>query len=167
MLQTGVAGKLRDVHGDETLLMKELDDMSFDRVVAQLGRGMGEVLDGVEDAIAIEHSDANGSELRVEEIGAVDRSYHPKLFDCEGRGAASREIFRDHTEVGTGVCRASEQIGFAGVLVLKRTGFLCLTESMDVRGNGQGWIPGEQRKVVVGADLIGEIEEGASGPIVR
>jgi hypothetical protein len=142
-----------DAAGDEELL-----DLFF----GAAGGGVGdaaEVFDGVEAGGCGGDGDADGSERRGEQVGAVRRTVHPGLVGCGGAGRGAGYVFGDGAEVRAGLVCAGDEIGFAGILVLGWTALPGHDGEVSVRGAGEGRVPGEGWEIVLGAGLVGEDEE--------
>jgi hypothetical protein len=159
----GFAGIFIGGGGRDALSLEELCDVLLDGVAVEGGDVVGEVLDGVEEAVGFDDGDADGVEVGIEEIGAVGGGGHPDLLDGGGVFAAAGEIFSDGAEVGSGLIGAGEEIGFAGILVREIAGGADDPLGVGVRGADERTVPLQGREIVRGAGLVGELEEGLLG----
>jgi len=144
------------------MLEQDLGDTFFKRVEGLDGCAAGEVFNGGEEAVIFCDGDSDCVEIGVEDVGAVAGAFHPGLMDERDVGAAAY-VFGDGGEVSSGLCAASREVGFAGVLMEEFAGFVA--DALDVCfGCGcQGVVPMERRQVVRGAGLICELEESLFG----
>jgi hypothetical protein len=149
--------------GGYAVLEQNLRDAFFERVEGLNGRRAGEVFDGVEEAAIFEDGDANGIEVGVEDVGAVGGAGHPASVELGRTDVSSCEVFGDGCEVSVCLGGARGEVGFAGVLMLEVVGFVDDPLGMGERGLSEGWVPVEWREVVLGACLIGHLEEGTFG----
>ena len=148
-LLAGGAGERGGGDGGEALVEKELGDVGLDGGAAEDGGGVAEVLDGEEGAVLLDDGDADGGELRAEQVGAVDRGLEPELRDGGGVGAGgAAKVFGDPAEVGSGLRGAGGEIGLTGVLVLERTqAGVRHVRGVLAGGESEGGIPGQRRQV--------------------
>lgn len=123
--------------------------------------GAAEVFDGVEGAAVFKDGDAEGGEVGIEEVGAVDGRAHPFPVEDGCVGATGGEVFGDGAEVGSGAGCAGGEVGLAGVLVFEVVGFVHHALVVKHCGSGEGWVPGEGRDALGGAVPVGELEESA------
>ena len=146
----------------DAMLEQDLGDTFFKRVEGLDGCAAGEVFNGGEEAVIFCDGDSDCVEIGVEDVGAVAGAVHPGLMDERDVGAAAY-VFGDGGEVSSGLCAASREVGFAGVLMEEFAGFVA--DALDVSfGCGcQGVVPMERRQVVRGAGLICELEESLFG----
>ena len=102
--------------------------------------------------------DSDCVEVGVEDVGAMAGAVHPGLMDERDVGAAT-DIFGDGGEVSSGLCAASGEVGFAGVLMEEFAGFAADALHVSSSCGCEGFVPMEWRKVVRGTGLVGELEE--------
>jgi hypothetical protein len=106
--------------------------------------------------------DSDCVEIGVEDVGAMAGAVHPGLMDERDVGAAT-DVFGDGGEVGSSLCAASGEVGFAGILMEEFSGFVADALHVSFGCGCQGVVPMERRQVVCGAGLIGELEESLFG----
>ena len=155
----GLAGVLIRWRGWEALGLKKLLDLTLDRFGCEGGDVAAEVLDGEEEALMLGDSDADDVQFRIEEVGAMDRGGHPDVVDVGGSLSVCGDVFRDGAEASAGVASAGGEVGFAGILVAKLAGVADDPAEVIARGDGEGVVPCQRRKVVLGSRLIGELQE--------
>jgi hypothetical protein len=84
----------------------------------------------------------------------------PGLMECGRAVAICGEVFGDCGEAGAGASAASDEVGFAGILVEELAGVANDPLKVSASGPGECIVPVEARDVVLGAKLIGESQEG-------
>lgn len=167
----GTAGVLTSFSGGvglDAATEEDLLGLGFNLDGGVGGDGAAEVFDGEEQASGVavvggDDGDADGGEVGVKNVGAVDGAVHPGIVDLGGGGAVAGDVLGDGAEAGPGVGGAGEEVGFAGVLVLGDASGTSGEGGVKAGGSGEGWVPGERCEVVLGAGLVGELEEGLLG----
>jgi len=135
----------------------------LDGVGSEGGDVAAEVFDGEEEALIFDDGDADCVEIGIEEIGAVGGSGHPDLLEGGGSVSVAGEVFGDGAEAGSGVGAAGDEVGFSGVLVEELAWVADDPAEMSVGSLGEWCVPVQGREVVLGAGLVGELEEGLLG----
>lgn len=144
--------------GLDAVVDEELLDLFFSAAGSRV-RDAAEVFDGVEAGGRRGDGDADGGELRRENVVAVMGTIHPGLVDggCGGNGAGY--VFGDGAEVRSRLRGAGDEIGLSGVLVLGGTALPGHDGDVGASGTGESRVPGERREIVLGAGMVGEDEE--------
>src|SRR5439155_6936567 len=155
----GFAGVLIRWRGWEALGLKELCDLMLDRLGGEGGHVAAEVLHGEEETLILDDGDADDIQFGVEKVGAMDGGGHPDVVEVGGSLSVCGDVFRDGAEAGAGVASASDEVGFAGILVAKLAGVADDPAEVIAGGDGEGAIPTQRREVVLGSGLIGELQE--------
>jgi len=155
----GLAGILIRWRGWESLGLKELCDLTLDRFGCQGGDVAAEVLHGEEEALMLGDSDADYVQFGIEKIGAVDGGCHPDLVEVGGSLSVCGDVLGDGAEAGSCVGAAGDEVRFAGILVAKLAGVADDPAEVIAGGDGEGAVPCQRRKVVLGSRLIGELQE--------
>jgi hypothetical protein len=147
----------------EALLLKQFGDLMLDSFRCKSGDVASEVFDGVKESLVFGDGNANYVEFGIEEVGAVGGGSHPDDVERGGRVSVASDVFRDGSEVGAGVCAASDEVGFAGVLVEEVVGIAENPLEVGFGGAGEGVVPCKWGKIVCFASLIRELKEGLLG----
>ena len=145
------------------MVLKQFGDLTLDGLEADRGNTAPEVFDSVEESLVFGDSDADYVEFGIEKVGAMRGGRHPDDVEGGGRVSVTGDVFRDGAEVGAGVGSASDEIGFAGVLVLEVVGIAKDPLEVGFGGAGEGVVPCKRGKIMCFASLIGELEEGLLG----
>lgn len=108
------------------------------------------------------HGDSDCVEVGIEDVGAVAGAVHPGLMDERDVGAAT-DVFGDGGVVGSGLCAACGEVGFAGVLMQEFAGFAADALDVNLGCGCEGAVPVKRREIVRGAGSISELEESLLG----
>ena len=146
----GFAGVLVGWRGRETLCLKQLLHLTLDCLGGEGWDFASEVLHGEEQALVLAYSDAYDIQFGIEEVGAMDWGGHPDVVQVGGRLSVAGDVLRDSAEAGACVGAASDEVGFAGILVLKVVGVAKNPAEMIAGGRGQRVIPPQSRQIVLG-----------------
>jgi hypothetical protein len=142
------------------LVLKQFGDLTLDGLEAESGNVAAEVFDSIEESLVFGYGDADCVEFGIEDVGAVSGGLHPYLVERSSSVAVAGDVLRDGAEVGSGVGAASNEVGFAGVLVLEVVGIAQDPLEVGFGSAGEGVVPCKRGKTVCFASLIGELEEG-------